>query len=76
MDMTHIKKYAASPRKERKPTTSVTVVTNTDEPIAGSKFNLFRPIGINAPTRPAIIRFIIMAVARTAAIRRSSNHKA
>ena len=55
MSIAHIKKYVTGPRKEKKPTTSVTVVINTDEPIAGSKFNLSQPISIKAPKRTAFI---------------------
>ena len=68
MSIAHIRKYATGPRKEKKPAISVTVVINTDEPIAGSKFNLSKLISIKAPKRPVIINFMIMAVVRAAVI--------
>ena len=68
MSIAHIRKYATGPRKEKKPAISVTVVINTDEPIAGSKFNLSKLISIKAPKRPVIINFMIMAVVRVAVI--------
>ena len=74
MSIAHIRKYVTGPRKEKKPEISVTVVINTDEPIAGSKFNFSQPISIKAPKRPAIINFMIMAVVRTAVICKLPNY--
>ena len=45
------------PKKERKPITSVTVVTKTLEAKAGSILNFLRVTGINIPNKPATIIF-------------------
>ena len=45
------------PRKERKPITSVIVVTKTLDAIAGSILNLFKEIGTRIPNKPATIIF-------------------
>ena len=37
--------------------TSVIVVTNTLDAIAGSTLNFFKPIGIRIPNKPATIMF-------------------
>ena len=74
MSIAHIRKYATGPRKEKKPAIAVTVVINTDEPIAGSKFNLSKLISIKAPKRPVIFNFMIMAVVRTAVICNPPNY--
>ncbi len=44
---------AAKPKKEAKPTTSVTVVRKMEEDWAGSRLSAFSKIGIAAPDRPA-----------------------
>ena len=49
------KKYAPTPKNETKPITSVIVVTNTPEAIAGSIFIFFKVTGTKIPKRPAII---------------------
>ena len=45
------------PKKERNPITSVIVVTNTLEAIAGSIFNFFNETGTSIPNNPATIIF-------------------
>ena len=55
----------ANPKKDRKPNTSVIVVSITPEANAGSILSLFNVIGINVPANPAIIKFIIIAKAIT-----------
>ena len=45
------------PKNERKPITSVIVVTKTLEAIAGSMLNFFNVIGTNIPKSPATIIF-------------------
>ncbi len=42
----------AKPKNAKNPITSVTVVTNTEEAIAGSTFNLLRASGIKIPAIP------------------------
>ena len=69
----YINKIDANPRKERKPQTSVIVVSITPEASAGSIFILFNVIGINAPIKPAINKFIIIAIAIVIPKRLSSN---
>ena len=44
-------------RNDKKPITSVIVVTNTLDAIAGSTLNFFKLIGINIPNNPATIIF-------------------
>ena len=57
------KNIVASPKKERKPKTSVIVVSITPDASAGSIFILFNVIGMTVPTNPAIKRLIIIAKA-------------
>ena len=51
------------PKKDRKPTTSVIVVTNTLEAIAGSILNFLSVIGTKIPNKPATIIFNIIDTA-------------
>ena len=51
----------ASPKKLKKPKTSVAVVSRTVEPTAGSIFIRFNINGINAPVAPAMRRLMIIA---------------
>ena len=55
----------AKPKNDKKPNTSVIVVSITPEASAGSILNLFNVSGIKVPANPAIIRFKIMAKAIT-----------
>ena len=66
----------ARPRKIRKPKKSVVAVTNTAEETAGSNFSRDRVRGVRTPTVAATIRFSTMAVAMTAPIRQSPDHRA
>lgn len=50
------------PRKDKKPITSVIVVTKTLEAIAGSILNFFRVIGTSMPNNPATIIFKIIEI--------------
>lgn len=45
----------ANPKKLKKPTISVTVVNMIEDDVAGSCPIAFKPIGIIAPAKPAII---------------------
>ena len=45
------------PKKDKKPITSVIVVTKTLDAIAGSMLNFFNVIGTNIPNKPATIIF-------------------
>ena len=58
---------AAKPRKEKKPTTSVTVVTNTPPANAGSTRNDFSSNGSSVPVNAATTKLIIIAQAITMA---------
>ena len=51
------------PRKDKKPITSVIVVTNTLEAKAGSILNFFNETGTRIPNNPATIMFNIIATA-------------
>ena len=51
----------AKPRKIKKPQTSVKVVRNMGEEMAGSIFSLSKSNGKRKPTMPAMIMFKIMA---------------
>ena len=51
------------PKKERKPITSVIVVTNTLDAIAGSMLNFLSDTGTKIPNRPATIMFNTIATA-------------
>src|SRR5690606_16604231 len=64
----------ASPRKARKPITSVTVVSTTLEATAGSTFSFSSPSGTSAPTSAAATRLISMAAAMMTPIMGWSNH--
>ena len=55
------KKTVARPRKIKNPNTSVKVVKNIDDAIAGSTFNLSSKSGIKNPIEQAIIIFKIIA---------------
>ena len=57
------KNIVARPRKETKPTTSVTVVTITLPAIAGSWFSLLKIIGTNTPATTELKRLMIIAAA-------------
>lgn len=61
----HNSTKAARPRKAKKPTTSVTVVTNAPEASAGSTPNRSSKIGMPVPASPATTRLITIAVAMT-----------
>ena len=50
------------PRKDKKPITSVIVVTKTLEAIAGSILNFLRVIGTSIPNNPATIIFKIIEI--------------
>ena len=50
------------PKNDRKPITSVIVVTKTLDAIAGSILNFFKVIGIKIPKRPATIIFSIIEI--------------
>jgi len=50
-------------QKDKKPITSVIVVTKTLEAIAGSILNFFRETGTNIPNKPATIIFNTMEIA-------------
>ena len=50
------------PRKDKKPITSVIVVTKTLEAMAGSILNFFRVIGTSMPNNPATIIFKIIEI--------------
>ena len=65
----------ARPRKEKKPITSVTVVTTTLPAIAGSWLNLLKSIGIKIPAIAEHIKFATMATQIRVAIIMSSNQK-
>ena len=45
------------PKKDKKPITSVIVVTKTLDAIAGSILNFFKDIGTKMPNKPATIIF-------------------
>ena len=45
------------PKKDKKPITSVTVVTKTLDARAGSMFIFFKVTGIKIPNKPATIMF-------------------
>ena len=45
------------PKKDKKPITSVIVVTNTLDARAGSIFNFFKDTGTKIPNKPATIIF-------------------
>ena len=45
------------PKNDKKPITSVTVVTNTLDAIAGSILSFFSVTGIKIPNKPATIIF-------------------
>ena len=49
-----------SPKNDRKPITSVIVVTKTLEAKAGSIFNFFKDTGTSIPKSPATIMFKII----------------
>ena len=51
------------PKKDKKPITSVMVVTNTLDAIAGSIFTFFKVIGIKIPNSPATIMFKTIEIA-------------
>ena len=51
------------PKKDRKPITSVIVVTNTLEAIAGSMLNFLSETGTKIPNKPATIIFNIIETA-------------
>ena len=53
---------APRPKKERKPITSVIVVTNTLDAIAGSMLNFFSDTGTKMPNNPATIIFNIIDI--------------
>ena len=57
------KKIDPIPRKDKKPITSVIVVTNTLEANAGSILNFFKDTGTKIPNKPATIIFKIIATA-------------
>lgn len=67
-------KIAANPRNAIKPMISVMVVKTTVEARAGSWFSLSSRIGIIEPKKPAVIRFIIIAIPITIPREVSSNH--
>ena len=50
------------PKKDKKPITSVIVVTKTLEAMAGSILNFFRVIGTSMPNNPATIIFKIIEI--------------
>ena len=50
------------PKKDRNPITSVIVVTNTLDAIAGSILNFFSVIGTKIPNNPATIIFNIIDI--------------
>ena len=56
-----MRKKVARPRKEKKPITSVTVVTTTLPAMAGSWLNLCKIIGIKIPAIAEDIRFTTIA---------------
>ena len=51
------------PKKDKKPITSVIVVTKTLDAKAGSIFNFFSETGTSIPKRPATIMFKIIDIA-------------
>ena len=51
------------PKKDKKPITSVMVVTNTLDAIAGSILTFFKVIGIKIPNNPATIIFKTIEIA-------------
>ena len=55
------KNNVASPKNKKNPRTSVAVVKNIEEEIAGSICSFSRIIGIINPKNPEIIRFPIIA---------------
>ena len=55
------KNKLASPRNRKKPNTSVAVVKNIEEDIAGSICSFSKIIGIINPKNPEIIKFPIIA---------------
>ena len=57
------KKYAPIPKNDKKPITSVIVVTNTLEDIAGSILNFLRETGTSMPNNPAATIFKIIDTA-------------
>ena len=50
------------PKNDKNPITSVMVVTNTLEAIAGSILNFFSETGTKIPNRPATTIFNIIAI--------------
>ena len=50
------------PKKDKKPITSVIVVTKTLEAMAGSISNFFNVTGTNIPNKPATIIFNIIDI--------------
>ena len=54
------KQTEPNPKKDKKPITSVIVVTNTLDANAGSIFIFFRETGTNIPNKPATIIFKII----------------
>ena len=69
------KMSVASPKKLKKPTTSVTVVKITVDPIAGSIPAFRNPNGISVPKNPAKKRLITMESAITTPNKGILNHK-
>ena len=55
------RKTAAKPKKDTKPTTSVTVVTITEPAIAGSCLSFLKTIGTKTPAITELIKLITMA---------------
>ena len=65
----------ARPKKLKKPTTSVTVVSITVLPIAGSTLNFLSIRGTMEPKKPAIKRFMTIESAITTPSIQSPNQK-
>src|SRR5690606_20357559 len=63
------------PRKARKPITSVTMVTKIEAAIAGSILSRSSATGITTPMNPAATMLMIIAIAITAPIIQSWNHR-
>ena len=69
------KKKNAKPKKLKNPIASVKAVKKTPEAAAGSISKRFNIIGIAEPSKPAIIKFIVTALANTTLKPISANNK-
>ena len=69
------KKKNANPKKLKNPIASVQAVRKTPEAAAGSTSKRFKIIGIEEPSKPAIVKLIVTALANTALKPISANNK-